>query len=163
MLAATLGLTAAAPSPAPQDERAAILAVVTQVFDGMRARDGERVRKAFHPSAQLVTTSVRDGGPEISVVTLEAFITAVTRPRPEMADERTRNEVVHIDGHLASVWAEYALYRGRTFSHCGIDAFHLAKDSEGWKIVALGDTRRTTGCDDWPREPPDDGPRGPRE
>lgn len=134
-----------------QDDKAAVLAVVKQLFDGMRAKDAVMVRGAFHPSAQLFSSSLKDGKPEVSVTTIDAFVAAVTRPRPEINDERTKNEVVQIDGGYASVWADYAFYRGATFSHCGIDAFHLAKDSGGWKIVALGDTRRTDHCEGWPR------------
>jgi hypothetical protein len=134
-----------------QNEKAAVLAVVRQLFDGMRAKDAAMVRGAFHPSAQLFSSSIKDGKPEVTVTTLDAFVTAVTRPRPEINDERTRNEAVQIDGGFASVWADYAFYRGTTFSHCGVDAFHLAKDASGWKIVALGDTRRTDHCEGWPK------------
>jgi hypothetical protein len=134
-----------------QDDRQAVLAVVTQLFDGMRASDAEKLRAVFHPSAQLFSSSVRDGKPQVAVESIDAFVAAVTRPHSEVYDERTRNEIVHIDGGFASVWAEYGFYRGKVFSHCGIDAFHLAREAEGWKIVSLGDTRRTGPCDGWPR------------
>jgi hypothetical protein len=134
-----------------KDDRESVLAVVKQLFDGMRARDAAAIRALFHPSARLFSSSVRDGKPEISVIPVEKFVAAVGRPGPELNDERTRNEVVHVDGTFASVWAEYAFYRGSTFSHCGVDAFHLAKDADGWKIVSLADTRRTEPCEGWPR------------
>ncbi len=147
-----LVLTMAVARPAlAQDDKAAVLAVVKQLFDGMRAKDAAMVRGAFHPSAQLFSSSMKDGRPDVSVTTIDAFVTAVTRPRPEINDERTKNEQVTIDGGFASVWADYAFYRGTIFSHCGIDAFHLAKDAAGWKIVSIGDTRRTDHCDDWPK------------
>lgn len=133
------------------DDREAVLAVIRQLFDGMRARDAAAVRALFHPSAQLFSSSIRDGTPVVTVVPIETFVSAVGRPGTELNDERTRNEIVHVDGTFASVWAEYAFYRGPTFSHCGIDAFHLAKDTAGWKIVSVGDTRRSDGCQGWPR------------
>ena len=148
--ALSLSLSATASAPV-QDDREAVLTVVRQLFDGMRARDAAKLRTLFHPSAQLFSSSVRDGKPAIAVTSAEAFVAAVGRPGPQVNDERTRNEVVHVDGTFASVWAEYAFYRGQTFSHCGIDAFHLAKDAEGWKIVSLGDTRRTGPCEGWPK------------
>lgn len=144
------GTAATAQAPAT-DEREAVLAVVRQLFDGMRARDADAVRAAFHPSAQLFSSSVRDGAPAISVTPIERFITGISRPGPEMNDERTRNEVVQIDGTFATVWAEYAFYRGKTFSHCGVDSFQLAKDASGWKIVSVADTRRTEPCEGWPK------------
>lgn len=142
----SLSTVAAAPVQADRD---AVLAVVAQLFDGMRAHDGPAVRALFHPSAQLFSSSVKDGVPVISVTSIDAFAAAVGRPSPEVNDERTRNEIVQIDGTFASVWAEYAFYRGKTFHHCGIDAFQLAKDAGGWKIVSIGDTRRTDHCDGW--------------
>ena len=146
----SLVVASAIPTPA-QDDRAAVLAVVKQLFDGMRAGDAARIRAVFHPSAQLYSASLRDGKPQVSVESIDAFVAAITRPHTEVYDERTRNEVVHVDGGFASVWAEYGFYRGAAFSHCGIDAFHLARDAEGWKIVSLGDTRRTEPCEGWPR------------
>lgn len=140
--------SAAGPAKA-QDDRDAVLAVIRQLFDGMRARDAAGVRALFHPSAQLFSSSIRDGTPVVSVVPIDTFVSAVGRPGTELNDERTRNAIVQIDGGFASVWAEYAFYRGTTFSHCGVDAFHLAKDAAGWKIVSVGDTRRTDGCDGW--------------
>lgn len=144
-------LASASGSARAEDDRDAVLRVVRQLFDGMRARDAAAVRALFHPSAQLFSSSIRDGTPVVTVVPIETFVNAVGRPGTELNDERTRNEIVQIDGTFASVWAEYAFYRGTTFSHCGVDAFHLAKDAGGWKIVAVGDTRRTDGCEDWPR------------
>jgi hypothetical protein len=134
-----------------EDDREAVLAVVKQLFDAMRAADAAKLRAVFHPSAQLVSSSVKDGQPQIAVESIDAFIAAITRPHTEIYDERTRNEVVQVDAGFASVWAEYAFYRGNTFSHCGIDAFLLARGAEGWKIVSVGDTRRTEPCEGWPR------------
>lgn len=135
----------------PPDDREAVLAVVRQLFDGMRARDAEAMRALFHPSAQLFSSAVRDGKPIVTVVPIERFISSIGRPGPEANDERTRNEKVEVDGTLASVWTEYGFYRGKTFSHCGVDAFQLAKDAEGWKIISVADTRRTDGCEGWPK------------
>ena len=145
-----LVLASAVRMPA-EDDREAVLGVVKQLFDGMRAADAAKLRAVFHPSAQLFSSSVRDGKPQVSVQTADAFITGITKPHPDVYDERTRNEVVTIDGGFASVWADYGFYRGSTFNHCGIDAFHLARDAEGWKIVSIGDTRRTAPCEGWPR------------
>jgi len=53
---------------------------------------------------------------------------------------------VRIDGNVAQVWAYYTFHRNTTFSHCGIDAFMLAKVGSTWKITQLADSRRTEGC-----------------
>ena len=64
-----------------------------------------------------------------------------------MWDERIGDIDVRIDGGLATAWMPYAFYLGDRFSHCGVNAFHLTLTSEGWKILHITDTRRTTDCD----------------
>lgn len=52
-----------------------------------------------------------------------------------------------MDGDFAQVWAKYAFYLGRQFSHCGVDAFHLVRNAQDeWKIFHLADTRQKEGC-----------------
>jgi hypothetical protein len=132
----------------PEQERAAVMAVVTRLFDGMRAGDSAMVRSVFHPKANLATALVRQGNAMVQMEAIEEFVKAVGTPHTEVWDERIRNPEVRIDGTLASVWVEYSFYVDTRFSHCGIDAFHLAKDGTAWKIVALADTRRRQGCPD---------------
>ena len=146
-LAFLLVLTAGPlPAQAPNPEREAVLAPVHQLFDGMRKGDSAAVRAAFHPQAFLATALVRQGIPALQVETLNAFVQAVGTPHDEVWDERVHSEKVEIDGPLASVWTEYSFYAGDKFSHCGIDAFQLAKTPEGWRIIVLTDTRRREGC-----------------
>lgn len=134
----------------PATDRSAVLAVVRRLFDGMRAGDSAAVRATFHPQALLASAAVRKGTPVFEVDTVDAFVRAVGAPHDVMWDERIRGTRVEIDGPLASVWAEYSFYAGPKFSHCGIDAFQLARDGEVWRIVALTDTRRRDGCPDQP-------------
>jgi hypothetical protein len=84
------------------------------------------------------------------VDSVDAFVRAVGTPHDVTWDERVRGTRVEVDGPLASVWAEYSFYAGPKFSHCGIDAFQLARDGDVWRIVALTDTRRRDGCPDQP-------------
>jgi len=127
-------------------DRAAVLAVVRRLFDGMRAGDSAVVRAQFHPRAILWSALVRNGVPEVRFDSLSEFARAVGTPHPEVWDERISNEVVQLDGPVATVWVDYSFYLGSRFSHCGIDAFQLARSETGWKIVSLADTRRRDGC-----------------
>ena len=140
------GLRAQAPTSAPTDERAAVLAVVKALFDGMRKGDSAAVRAVFHPDVRLTTALVRQGVPVIQVDSLAEFLRAVGTPHDVTWDERTHDEEVRIDGTLAQVWAPYEFWAGPKFSHCGIDVFTLGRTVDGWRIIALGDTRRRTGC-----------------
>ena len=112
-----------------------------------RAGDSATVRAVFHPQALLSSALVgRDGAPQVRVDSLGGFVRAVGTPHAEVWDERTSGEVVQVDGPMATVWTRYAFYAGTKFSHCGVDAFTLARTGTEWRIVALTDTRQRTGC-----------------
>ncbi|MBK8044278.1 MAG: nuclear transport factor 2 family protein [Haliscomenobacter sp.] len=134
-----------------QDETDAI-GVVKRLFDGMRASDSNMVRSTFHPRAQLQTTLIgADGKPRLVDADINRFVASIGAPKEQMFDERIWSYDVRIDQGLASVWTEYTFYIGNTMSHCGVNAFHLFKDADGWKIIQITDTRRKEGC--LPEEP----------
>ena len=150
VLALSLVASSAARAQGAAEDRRAVVAVVQKLFDGMRAGDSAAVRATFHPQALLATAALRKGVAAVELDTVDAFVRAVGTTHQEVWDERVRATRVEIDGPLASVWAEYSFYAGAKFSHCGIDAFQLARDGDAWLIVALTDTRRRTGCPDPP-------------
>lgn len=135
-----------APLPArAQSAEAEVVAVVERLFDGMRARDTTLMRSTFDASARLYGLT-RDG--EIRVTPIDAFLGSIASGDTSVVlDEKIYAPEVRIDGNLASVWTFYTLHVGERFSHCGIDALILYRGNNGWKIVSLGDTRRTEGCD----------------
>jgi len=140
-----LAAGAATPGAAQTGERD-VLAVVTRLFDGMRTRDTAAMRATLHPDARMSSATVKDGIATWNSETPDAWLTSVARPRAAALDERISNPVVSIDGGLASVWVDYSFFLGDRFLHCGVDAFHLVKGQEGWRIIALADTRRIEGC-----------------
>ena len=78
---------------------------------------------------------------------LEGFVQAVGTPHEEVWDERIWDVEVRVDGNLATVWTPYAFHLGDQLSHCGVDAFQLFKDTDGWKVFHIADTRRREGCE----------------
>lgn len=74
------------------------------------------------------------------------LIAIANRPESQKWDERLEDYIVQIDGNLAHVWTPYQFWFNDTFSHCGANAFTLAKLNDGWKIVYLIDSRRKTSC-----------------
>ena len=116
-------------------DREAILAVVKRLFDGMRAGDSASVRAVFHPRAAFIGALEQQGAATVGFEDPEEFIKAVGTPQ---------------DGTLAAVWMDYSFYLGDRFSHCGVDAFLLAREGAEWKVVSLADTRRRQGCPDQP-------------
>lgn len=128
-------------------EQDAAYAVVTKLFDAMRTRDTASMRASFAPGASLQSltpTGVRSEP-------IEAWIDGVaSAPEGLVLDERLANPVVMVNGALATVWVEYWFFLGERFSHCGVDAFILARRPEGWKVVTVADTRVREGCPPFP-------------
>lgn len=154
VVGAWLPVTAGAQGAAPPAEKAAVMAIVRTLFDGMRAGDSSMVRSVFAPNVRMITVAPRQGVMTASVTNgADNFVKAVGTPHAEVWDERIANEKVEIDGALASVWVDYAFFHGTTFSHCGVDHFLLTKDSAGaWIILELADTRRNNGCEQWTKK-----------
>lgn len=124
-----------------------VIATVYRLFDAMRLSDTLMARPLFAPNCKLFTPVTNASGQTIlNEEPLSSFMRAVGTPRKELLDERILKYKVDIDGPLAQVWADYNLYVGGKFVHCGIDVFHLFKSNDGWKIFELADTRRKTGC-----------------
>jgi hypothetical protein len=144
-----LAVTLAVPSVASaQDaERANVLATVQKVFDAMRTRDTALLFQAFDSSAKLVRINRRANPPSVTLTPTGQFGAALLRaPAGDVWNERIYEPEVRIDGDIAQVWAYYTFHRNATFSHCGVDAFMLAKVGATWKITQLADTQRTEGC-----------------
>jgi hypothetical protein len=132
----------------PDTDRAAVLATVQKVFDAMRTRDTVLLLSAADTSARLVGVRERPGTPAgVTLTTLSQFGAAIVRaPTGQVWNERIYDPEVRIDGTVAQVWAYYTFHMNDTFSHCGTDAFMLARVGTEWKITQLSDSRRTTGC-----------------
>lgn len=140
-LALTLGVTSAAAQSADHD---AAYAVVTTLFDGMRTRDTSAMRAAFAAGASL--QSVGANG-QVRTDPIDGWIGSVAgAPAGLVLDERLGTPVVQVSGNLATVWVEYWFYAGERFSHCGFDAFVLAKTDGRWRIMYVADTRQREGC-----------------
>jgi len=139
---------------AAQDDAKEVLEVVERLFDGMRQRDTALLATLFDPEARLVGTGMREGRPSTRAIPIAQFIAAVGGGQGDEWIERIYHPKVHVSDNLAAVWTWYTFHLGERLSHCGVDAFLLARGSDGWRIISLADTRRTEGCDEVPtREP----------
>jgi len=132
-----------------QDAEAEVEAVVNALFDAMRAGDATAAAALFHPEARLQSIGEQNGQPSLRGDEVAGFIEAIGAPHAEVWDERIWDLQILVDGGLATAWMRYAFYLGDTFSHCGVNAFQLFRDTEGWKILQITDTRRRDDC----REP----------
>jgi hypothetical protein len=149
--AAQSAAQSAAPPAAPAAARAEVLATIDSFLAGLRTKD--TVLMARHVDSLTRMTLLRPGpaGSRVMLLSAAEFMRVVSRPEQPALDEPIRNAVVHVDGDLASVWAEYQVRIDGKVSHCGFDAFHLARLGGRWKILNVSDTFRRTGCGEpWP-------------
>jgi len=130
------------------DEAKAILEPVNKLFTGMNLGDSAMVHAAFTKEAILVSVGkAKDGSPALRKDPLQKFFDAVGTPHDQKWNEPIWDTKILVDGNLAQVWAKYAFYLGKTFSHCGVDAFDLFKGADGkWRIIHLADTRQRESC-----------------
>jgi hypothetical protein len=125
-----------------------IQAVVDQLFKGMEKGDSAMVHNAFTKEVTMATI-FRDKTNNPVILndnSLTEFTNAVGKPHKEVWYEEVWNMKINVDGDFASAWCDYAFYFDKNFSHCGVDAFHLFRTKEGWKIFHLADTRRKSNC-----------------
>ncbi|MBL7875905.1 MAG: nuclear transport factor 2 family protein [Cyclobacteriaceae bacterium] len=129
-------------------ENLAIMAPVERLFKGMNLGDSAMVHSAFTKEVTMATIMKDKTGKQIvrRESSLAGFLKAVGTPHVEPWSEPIWDTKIEVDGTFAQVWAQYAFYSGKKFSHCGVDAFHLVKEETGWKIFHLTDTRHTADC-----------------
>jgi hypothetical protein len=139
----------AAPTVSPparaQAERE-VLAAIDTFLIGLRTKDTALMARQVDSLARFTLLRPGQAGTRVMLLTPAQFMAAVTRPDQPGLDEPIRNPVVQVDADLASVWAEYQVRIDGRVSHCGFDAFHLARLGGRWKILNVSDTFRRTGC-----------------
>lgn len=126
-----------------------VTAVINNLFKAMQTNDTVLFKSVFaDPVTMASVMKNREGKVVIERETgIKDFVKQISKPHPRGAyNEEIWDMKVQLDGDFAQAWCDYAFYLGNTFSHCGVDAFHLVRTAEGWKIFHLADTRRQQGC-----------------
>lgn len=128
--------------------KAEILKPINTLFIGMNKGDSAQVHSAFTREVSMATIYKDKSGNTVlrREDSLVGFLNAVGSPHAEVWSEPIWNVHIEVDGDFAQVWASYAFYLSKTFSHCGVDAFQLIKEEDGWKIFHLADTRQKENC-----------------
>ncbi len=129
-------------------EKEEIKKVIEKLFTAMHKGDSTMLGECFTNEVSLVSMfRTKSAGAVLEREhSIKDFMKAVGSPHAEAWTEEYWNLRIDIDDDFASAWCDYAFYLGKTFSHCGVDAFHLHRGENGWKIFHLSDTRRKTGC-----------------
>ncbi|MGE3614350.1 MAG: hypothetical protein AB7L66_00645 [Gemmatimonadales bacterium] len=150
-VAALAALTVAARPAAAQEPKAEVLTAVEDFMRGLKARDLDLLNSRIDSTTRFTLVRPGPGGSRVIVLAGAEFIRVATRADQPAIDEPIRNPVVQVDGDVATVWAEYQVRRDGKVSHCGHDAFHLARVGGRWRIINLIDSFQPQGCGDpWP-------------
>lgn len=151
LMPAVAAAQSAVQSAAPTAAHAEVLASIDSFLAGLRTKDTLLMARHVDTLARLTLLRPGPAGSRVVLLTAAQFVRTVSRPEQPALDEQIRNPVVHVDGDLASVWAEYQVRIDGKVSHCGFDAFQLARLGGQWKILNVSDTFGRTGCGDpWP-------------
>ncbi|PHI19122.1 hypothetical protein CEQ90_14515 [Lewinellaceae bacterium SD302] len=141
------------------DDRAAVLAPIKALFAGMLAADTTGLSDLFHPTAQLMTVMTDEQGQsKLRQTAIPAFIQSLSRAQPNQLREELCYFEVRIDNDLATVWTPYVFHFQDKISHCGTNAFQLARTGEenSWQIIRITDNRSPEPCPDYSDESPEE-------
>jgi Putative lumazine-binding len=133
----TSGLAHETPS-SDSTEQQAVLAPITQMFDGMSKRDAALIKKPVLSGGVMVL--MRDGKP--TQMTFEDFATRVGKPGTTKIQERIHDPLIRIDNDLAVVWAPFEFLVDGKVDHCGTDLFNVVRVDGQWIIASVADTGR---------------------
>ena len=126
-------------------EEAAVMAVVTRIFDGMKEADSAKVRTAFVPGSRFVSVGTRANPDTVAYQAVDGWLSGIANSNKGW-EERVKNVRIVVDGNIASAWMDYTFHLNGALRHCGVNSIELVKVKGEWKITQLADTRRMAGC-----------------
>jgi hypothetical protein len=155
VLAAALSLLFLAPVSRAQssdvDTKAAI-AVADSVLVALSSGDNATLKGLILDSAIVGGAGVRNGTERLSV---RSWTSYTSRTGPSEFTERGFGATARVQDRVAQVWVPYDLYIGKTWSHCGVDAFTLLKSDGRWRVASLIYTiEQPPACQKHPAGPP---------
>ena len=142
----------AAKAQAVDAESKAVIAVADSLLAALSSADRATLRRLMLDSSVVGGAGMRDGVERVSLrgwglysgVTGSATFT-----------ERGFEATARVQDRVAVVWMPYDLYRGDTWSHCGVDTFTMMKSEGTWRVAALIYTiEQPPACRKHPAGPP---------
>lgn len=118
-------------------EKEAVRTVIKETFKAMLAADTIALKKCFASNATLQIIQNKQDSVIVITRSGASFITNIGKQTPGSLDEKSTDEIILIDGELATAWAPYTFHLNGKFSHKGIDSFQFVKFKDGWKIQYL--------------------------
>lgn len=141
----TLSITVSAFAQTDADSKDA-LAVVNKLFDMMAAHNPAEIMALHTPESQLVAIMKNKEGKSVNrVLTADVFSKNFAEKRAELKEDMYAPET-KVFGDLALVWGRYVFFVNGKISHCGVNAFHLVRTADGWRIANASSTMEPQGC-----------------
>jgi hypothetical protein len=139
------------PQAADVNSKAAI-AVADSVLVALSSGDNATLERLTLDSAIVGGAGVRNGVERLSVGSWSRY---TSRTGPSDFTERGFGATARVQDRVAQVWVPYDLYVGKTWSHCGVDAFTLVKTDGRWRVASLIYTiEQPPACQKHPAGPP---------
>ena len=155
VLAAALALPLVAPVARAQSvdiETRTVIAVADSVLAALSTGDNATLRRLTLDSAIVGGAGIRNGVERVSV---RSWAPYTSRTGPSDFTERGFGATARVQDRVAQVWVPYDLYVGKTWSHCGVDAFKLLKSEGRWRVASLIYTiEQPPACQKHPAGPP---------
>lgn len=132
------------------DDEAKILAVIDQMFEGLRNRDADAWRRLMHEDGQWFIQRRADGDDwhTESTSTIERIM--ALSAESATVDEAYESPIIMIHGTIATFWAPFKARVDGALVQCGVNSFQLVKQDGNWKIANIMYTAER--CDSQPRE-----------
>ncbi|KAA1243978.1 nuclear transport factor 2 family protein [Aquimarina sp. RZ0] len=130
-----------------ENQKAAKQAVL-DFFEGFHKGDTTKMRTVIDKNVAMQTIVKSKEGKLNTVTTnMHKFLLAIhNRPKDQKWLEKLLEFKIDANADIAQIWTPYEFYVNNQFSHCGVNVFQLFNDDEGWKIIAIADTRKKEGC-----------------
>ena len=119
-----------------------IMQPINNLFDAMRAHDGEKLKAQFTDKATLERATKENSIHRSDLAKFAEFVA----DSDKYLDEQLFNVSISHSGNLASVWTPFAFYLDGKLSHCGVNSIQLVKQDAQWKIHYLIDNAYQGDC-----------------
>jgi hypothetical protein len=144
--------THALPAQGSDADSKAVIAVADSLLAALSSGDRATLRRLTLDSSVVGGAGVRDGVERFS---LRTWGPATAATSSATFTERGFDATARVQDRVAVVWMPYDLYRGDTWSHCGVDTFTLMKSEGRWRVAALIYTiEQPPACRKHPAGPP---------
>lgn len=148
MFVLLVSISVLAQKEAKTDDSKDVLAVVNKLFDKMKEHKPDEIVALHTADAQLVALIKQaDGKSKIQTLKTEEFSKQFAVKKAEIKETMYAPKT-EVFGDLALVSGRYVFFVNGKVSHCGLNAFHLVRTDEGWRIAGISSTLEPQGCTD---------------